>query len=34
MSKLPEKMKSVIYKEKGVVDYSADLIGVPKPKSG
>ena len=29
-----QKMKSVIYKEKGVVDYSPDLMDLPKPRSG
>jgi len=27
-------MKSVIYKEKGVVDYSANTIAIPKPGPG
>lgn len=34
MEKAGEKMKSVIYKAKGEVDYSPDLIEIPKPKSG
>jgi NADPH:quinone reductase-like Zn-dependent oxidoreductase len=29
-----QKMKAVVYKAKGEVDYSADLIDLPKPKSG
>ena len=29
-----EKMKSVIYREKGVVDYEADLMDIPKPGPG
>jgi NADPH:quinone reductase-like Zn-dependent oxidoreductase len=27
-------MKAVIYKAKGEIDYSADLMDIPKPKSG
>ena len=34
MEKTPQKQKSVIYKDKGVVDYSADLIDIPVPMSG
>ena len=34
MEKAPEKMKAVIYKAKGEIDYSADLMDIPKPKSG
>ena len=29
-----EWMKSVIYKEKGVIDYSANTIPIPKPGPG
>lgn len=29
-----DKMKAVVYKDKGVVDYAADLMDLPKPKSG
>jgi len=28
------KQKSVIYKDKGVIDYSPDLMDIPKPGSG
>ena len=27
-------MKAVLYKEKGVVEYGADVIDIPKPQSG
>ena len=31
---LPAKMKSVLYKAKGEIGYSPDLMDVPKPKHG
>jgi NADPH2:quinone reductase len=34
MESAPQKQKSVIYSAKGVVEYSADLIDMPVPKSG
>ena len=34
MEEHPTKMKSVIYKAKGEVDYAGDLMDVPKPGSG
>jgi hypothetical protein len=29
-----KKMKSVIYKDKGVVDYSPSLMDIPTPSKG
>jgi len=34
MENLPKKMKSVVYKARGVMEYSPDLMDVPKPKAG
>ena len=34
MDKVGQKMKAVYLKEKGVLDYSTDLLEVPKPGPG
>jgi len=34
VDELPKKMKAVVYKAKGKIEYSPDLIDVPKPGKG
>jgi NADPH:quinone reductase-like Zn-dependent oxidoreductase len=29
-----KKMKAVVYKERGVVEYAADILDIPKPLPG